>query len=247
MPVEGASVILVTDHSGSMAATDVEPDRLSAAQAAAETFLDKLPKATRVGIVAYSDGPDGTLAPTTDRDRVRATIEAQTAAGATATGDALQVALTTLAPNGRKAARPASAIVLLSDGKTTTGRDPLEVARIAKRLRVPIYTVALGTEDATIPNPVSPSEPADLRPARPRDAQGDRRRSPAAARSRATMPISCARSTSSLGSQLATKHEQREMTPGFAGRRPRAAAGRRAARRCRAGPAALEGPATASA
>jgi Ca-activated chloride channel family protein len=216
VPVEGASVVLVTDHSGSMSATDVEPDRLSAAENAAETFLDRLPKQTRVGVVAYSDGPDGTLAPTTDRDRVRATIEAQTAAGATATGEALQVAIDTLAPDGRKAKSKASAIILLSDGKTTTGRDPVDVARIAKRLGIPVYTVALGTDDATIPNPVSPLSPPIAVPPDPEtlkeiaEVSGGRAfTSDDAGQLRGIY--------SSLGSKLATKHEQREITAGFAG------------------------------
>jgi Ca-activated chloride channel family protein len=216
VPVDGASVVLVTDHSGSMSATDVEPDRLTAAEVAAETFLNKLPSKTRVGVVAYSDGPDGTLAPTTDRQSVKDTIEAQSAVGATATGEALQVALDTLAPNGRKAARPASAIVLLSDGKTTTGRDPVEVAKIAKKLGVPIYTVALGTADATIPNPVSPLSPPIAVPPDPETLKqisqlsgGHAFTSDDAGQLRSIY--------SSLGSRLATKHEQREMTAGFAG------------------------------
>jgi Ca-activated chloride channel homolog len=214
VPVEGASIVLVTDHSGSMSATDVEPDRLSAAETAAETFLDKLPKATRVGVVAYSDGPDGTLAPTTDRTRVRQTIEAQDAVGATATGEALQVALDTLAPNG-KTAKPASAIVLLSDGKTTTGRDPVGVAQIAKRLRIPIYTVALGTADATIPNPVSPLSPPIAVPPDPEtlrqiaDVSGGRAFTSGDAGQLRSI-------YSTLGSRLATKHEQREVTSSFA-------------------------------
>ncbi|WP_051222058.1 VWA domain-containing protein [Conexibacter woesei] len=214
VPVEGASIVLVTDHSGSMSATDVEPDRLSAAEAAAETFLDKLPKATRVGVVAYSDGPDGTLAPTTDRTRVRQTIEAQDAVGATATGEALQVALDTLAPNGRSA-KPASAIVLLSDGKTTTGRDPVGVAQIAKKLRIPIYTVALGTADATIPNPVSPLSPPIAVPPDPEtlrqiaDVSGGRAFTSGDAGQLRSI-------YSTLGSRLATKHEQREVTSAFA-------------------------------
>lgn len=214
VPVEGASIVLVTDHSGSMSATDVEPDRLSAAETAAETFLDKLPKATRVGVVAYSDGPDGTLAPTTGRTRVRQTIEAQDAVGATATGEALQVALDTLAPNGRTA-KPASAIVLLSDGKTTTGRDPVGVAEIAKKLRIPIYTVALGTADATIPNPVSPLSPPIAVPPDPEtlkqiaDVSGGRAFTSGDAGQLRSI-------YSTLGSRLATKHEQREVTSAFA-------------------------------
>jgi Ca-activated chloride channel family protein len=215
VPVEGASVVLVTDHSGSMSATDVEPDRLTAAEEAAETFLGKLPKATRVGVVAYSDGPDGTLAPTTDHDRVKQTIEAQSAVGATATGEALQVALETLAPNGRKAARPASAIVLLSDGKTTTGRDPIEVARTAKKLGVPVYTVALGTADATIPNPVSPLSPPIAVPPDPETLKQIAELS--GGRAFTSGDADQLRSIySTLGSRLATKHEQREITSGFA-------------------------------
>lgn len=216
VPVEGASVVLVTDHSGSMSATDVEPDRLNAAENAAETFLDKLPRQTRVGVVAYSDGPDGTLAPTTDRDRVRSTIEAQTAAGATATGEALQVAIDTLAPDGNKAKSKASAIILLSDGKTTTGRDPVEVARVAKRLGIPVYTVALGTEDATIPNPVSPLSPPIAVPPDPETLKEIAQVS--GGRSFTSDDAGQLKSIySTLGSRLATKHEQREITAGFAG------------------------------
>lgn len=216
VPVEGASVVLVTDHSGSMSATDVEPDRLSAAESAAETFLGRLPKQTRVGVVAYSDGPDGTLAPTTDRDRVRDTIEAQSAAGATATGEALQVAIDTLAPDGNKAKSKASAIILLSDGKTTTGRDPVDVARVAKRLGIPIYTVALGTEDATIPNPVSPLSPPIAVPPDPETLKEIAKVS--GGRSFTSDDAGQLRGIySSLGSRLAVKHEQREITAGFAG------------------------------
>jgi Ca-activated chloride channel family protein len=215
VPVEGASVVLVTDHSGSMSATDVEPDRLSAAEAAAETFLNKLPKQTRVGVVAYSDGPDGTLAPTTDRTRVRDTIESQSAAGATATGEALQVAIDTLAPDGNKAKAKASAIILLSDGKTTTGRDPVEVARVAKRLGIPVYTVALGTEDATIPNPVSPLSPPIAVPPDPETLEEIAHVS--GGRSFTSDDADQLRGIyESLGSKLATKHEQREITSSFA-------------------------------
>ena len=61
--VNQASVMLVTDHSGSMAATDVEPTRLVAAERAADTFIDRLPGAVLVGAVAFSDSPDAVQAP----------------------------------------------------------------------------------------------------------------------------------------------------------------------------------------
>ena len=92
VPVERASIMLVTDHSRSMSATDVEPDRLSAAQRAARTFLDQLPDQVRVGAVAFSDTPDAVQAPSADHDDARRIVDGQVADGATATGDALEVA-----------------------------------------------------------------------------------------------------------------------------------------------------------
>ena len=214
VPVQGASVVLVTDHSGSMSATDVEPDRLTAAENAATTFLDQLPKATRVGVVTYSDGPDATRAPTEDRSIIKQTLDAQQASGATATGEALSVALGLLAPNGKAATRPVSAIVLLSDGQTTTGRDPVGVAQIAKRLKIPIYTVSLGTADATIPNPVSPLSPPIAVPPDPETLHqiatvsgGRAFTSDDAGQLRGIYK--------SLGSRLATKHVDREVTSSF--------------------------------
>jgi Ca-activated chloride channel family protein len=164
VPAEQASVILVTDHSRSMMATDVTPTRLEAARAAARRFLDKVPSAVRVGAVAYSDAPDAVQAPTTRREDVRRIINGLTADGSTATGDALAAALDGISRDRKSGHRPPAAIVLLSDGKTTTGRDPVQVARAAGRARVPIYTVALGTPGATIPNPYPYASPLPVPP-----------------------------------------------------------------------------------
>lgn len=211
--IERASIVLVTDHSRSMLADDVQPDRLRAAQRAANAFIDQLPAAVRVGAVAFSDAPDAVQAPTTEHDAARQVIDAQIADGATATGDALQVALDTLNQDRQGGRRPPSAIVLLSDGKTTVGSDPLDAARRAARARIPIYTVALGTTEATVPNPgfgpplaVAP-DPATLRAiaelsgGRAFAAEDDSRLS------------SIYRA---LGSQLGTRAERREVTAAFA-------------------------------
>jgi Ca-activated chloride channel family protein len=156
VPIERASIMLVTDHSRSMEADDVAPDRLGAAQKAANTFLDHVPGKVRVGIVAFSTAPDAAQAPTTDREPVRQIIDAQFPDGATATGDALALALNALTQDTgkqNKAKKPPAAIVLLSDGKWTTGRDPVSVAQQAGKAKVPIYTVALGTEDGVVTGP----------------------------------------------------------------------------------------------
>jgi len=129
VPAEQASVVLVTDHSRSMMATDVAPTRLEAARSAALRFLAKVPGPVRVGAVAYSDAPDAVQAPTTRRDDVRRIVNGLIADGSTATGDALAAALEGISRDRKNGRRPPAAIVLLSDGKTTTGRDPLEPGR----------------------------------------------------------------------------------------------------------------------
>lgn len=146
-----ASIMLVTDHSGSMAATDVEPTRLAAAERAANTFIDQLPSSVRVGAVAFSSTPDAVQGPAADHSAARAIIDAQAANGATATGDALQLALQLLNAANRK--HPPEAIVLLSDGAANSGVDPATVARQAARDKVPIFTVALGTPNGALPSP----------------------------------------------------------------------------------------------
>jgi Ca-activated chloride channel family protein len=150
VPVRSAQIVLVTDHSGSMSADDVQPSRLAAAEKAADTFIDQLPKSAKVGVVAYSDSPDVVQAPSTDHSRAREAIGAQIADGSTATGDALQAALDMLKQSHTKLP---SAIVLLSDGATTAGRDPVPVAQAAARQHVAIDTVALGKPGAVINTP----------------------------------------------------------------------------------------------
>jgi Ca-activated chloride channel family protein len=213
VPVQRASIVLVTDHSRSMQATDVRPDRLAAAQRAARTFLDQLPKEVRVGAVAFSDAPDAVQAPTTEHADARI-IDGQVADGATATGDALQVAIDALVRDRQNGKRPPAAIVLLSDGKTTAGRDPIAVARGAGRVRIPIYTVALGTSDATVPNPYPFGSPLSVAP----DPETLRRIATASGGRAFTAEDDDQLSSiyKRLGSQLGTRKQRREVTAGFA-------------------------------
>jgi len=157
VPVERAQIMLVTDVSGSMLSADVAPSRLKAAQAAGRRFLKEVPDEVNVGIMAFNQIPRVLQSPTTDRDALRQAIEQYEASGGTATGDAIASALRTLgrqttgASTGRKG--PPSAIVLLSDGVSTKGSDPLAAARLAKQAGVPISTVTLGTAGGTIAVP----------------------------------------------------------------------------------------------
>jgi Ca-activated chloride channel family protein len=110
VPSEHASIMLVTDHSRSMLATDVEPNRITAAKKAAQAFLDKVPDRLPVGVVAYSNAPDAVQAPSRNHDDARHIIDEQEADGATATGDALLVARDALVKTRKAGRRPPTAI-----------------------------------------------------------------------------------------------------------------------------------------
>ena len=214
VPVERASIMLVTDHSRSMSATDVEPDRLSAAQRAARTFLNQLPDQVRVGAVAFSDTPDAVQAPSSDHDDARRIVDAQVADGATATGAALEVAIDALKNDKQNGKRPPSAIVLLSDGKTTVPPDPVPIARTAGQLKIPIYTVALGTRDATVPNPNPFGTPLLVAP----DPQTLRQIAEVSGGKAFTAEDSDSLKSiyKTLGSQLGTKKQKKQVTASFA-------------------------------
>ena len=214
VPTDRASVMLVTDHSRSMLATDVEPDRMTAAKRAARAFLDELPRRLRVGVVTFSGAPDAVQAPNPDHREAWRVIDAQVADGATATGEALQSGIDALVRERRAGRRVPAAMILLSDGKTTIGRDPVEVARTARRLKIPISTVSLGTDAATVPSPggLGPRLPAIPDPETLKEiAKTSGGRSFAAEDDEELSSIYKA-----LGSQLGTREEKREITSAFA-------------------------------
>lgn len=210
VPVERASVVLVTDVSRSMRADDVEPSRLEAARAAGERFLEQVPDGVRIGSVTYADRPQIVESPTSDHDDARAVLDGLVADGGTATGDALLAALDTLETAGGR--RPPAAMVLLSDGASTLGTDPVDAAREAGRQRVPIYTIALGTSTAVVTGPRGelipvPPDPEALR--RVAEVSGGQ-----AFRAQDDEQLDSVYER--LGSQLGTKDEKHEITAGFA-------------------------------
>jgi Ca-activated chloride channel family protein len=149
-----ATVMLVFDTSGSMLATDVLPSRLAAAQAAGNAFVGAVPDEFRIGVVGFGSTAQQLAEPTTDHARVKTTISSLHVAGATAMGDALKLAISSARvpiPDGLGGERrlPA-AIVLLSDGASTRGEDPINVVQQTKKYKIPIYAVALGSQNGTL-------------------------------------------------------------------------------------------------
>lgn len=151
VPVDTASIMLANDTSGSMAATDVAPSRLAAAEKAADRFLASVPGSVRVGMLEFNTHVTLLQSPTTDHALVRAALTQLRVTGGTAIGDALRTslrALTNVPREGGK--RPPGAIVLLSDGASDVGSDPITAAQQAAADHIPVYTVELGTPNGTV-------------------------------------------------------------------------------------------------
>ena len=155
-PERAATVMMVTDISGSMNANDVQPSRLAAAVKAANELTDKLPETFRLGLVTFSDFAEQRAAPSTDRSAVRGALDRLTAVGGTAMGlgleRGLEAARTPVPDETGKGTRVLPAVmVLLSDGKDTQGGiSPIEVAQRARAAHVPIFAIALGTPDGEV-------------------------------------------------------------------------------------------------
>ena len=166
--------MLAMDVSGSMRATDVEPNRMVASQNAAKAFVNALPRDVRVGIVSFAGTAAVVQAPTVSRDDIIAAIDRFQMQRATATGSGIVLSLATLFPDdGIEIAqitgqRPmpralgqdkpkreftpvepgsygSAAIIMLTDGQRTTGPDPIDAAKMAAERGVRVYTVGVGT------------------------------------------------------------------------------------------------------
>ena len=217
-----AMVVMVTDTSGSMFAKDVSPDRLTAAKEAGRALADKLPRDFRLGLVGFGTTAELLVEPTTDKLRVRAGLEGLAFGGKTAMGDGLALGLeaarTPVANELGLPQRLPAAVVLLSDGANTAGdEDPITVAERARRWRIPVYTVALGTQQGFIEH--TRKDGTTWREPVPPDT-GTLQEIARETRGRFYEAADAQRLTEiyrGLGTRLATKQEKQEVTAAFAG------------------------------
>ena len=151
-PRERAVVMVAIDTSTSMLLTDVAPDRITVAKAAAQDFISDLPASVEVGLVAYNATAELVAAPTTDHDVVAAAVDGLELTGGTSAGDGLLLSLQAiedaLGP-AAEADEPAARIVQLADGDSTAGTSLEEASATVAAARVPVSTIAFGTPDAT--------------------------------------------------------------------------------------------------
>lgn len=158
VPEERATVVLAVDVSLSMEATDISPNRLEAAREAALDFLDVVPPELNVGLVTFSGVATISVPPTTDRELVAEALDRMELAERTAIGEAIFASLDAidLVPPGPDDEAAPAAIVLMSDGATTSGRPNEVAAEAAVQQGVPVSTIAFGTDGGTITLPEEP-------------------------------------------------------------------------------------------
>ncbi len=164
VPTDQTTILLVIDVSGSMCQTDVQPSRLQAAEAAALSFIQRQKNSTQIGVVAFSGFAQLIQAPTSDPEALQAAIESLRVGRRTAIGSGILTAIDGIAeidpsvaasidPNSTQTppapvqpgAYVPDIIVLLTDGASNTGIDPVDAAQQAADRGVRVYTIGFGT------------------------------------------------------------------------------------------------------
>jgi len=175
LPTNEITIILTIDVSGSMCSTDVAPFRLAAAEDAAAQFVQDQPGA-QIGIVAFSGFAELIQAPSTDQQDVLSAIRSLTTGRRTAIGSGILASIDAIAgvdpsvplsaadpstdtaaavPNGDYAPE---IVVLLTDGASNTGPDPVAAAQEAARRGIRVYTIGYGTPQGGAIDPTCASQ-----------------------------------------------------------------------------------------
>jgi len=220
--VRAATVVMVTDTSGSMFAKDIRPDRLTAAKQAGHALANKLPRDFRLGLISFGTEVAQLVEPTTDKARVNVAIDSLKFGGYTAMGEGLDSGIDAARtpvtdPDTGLPRRLPAAIVLLSDGANTRGRDPITIADRAKQLKIPVYTVALGTQSGYIEH--TNKDGSTRREAVPPDTETlqEIARTTGGRFYQASDAQRLTDIYRNLGTRFSTKKEKQEVTAGFAG------------------------------
>jgi Ca-activated chloride channel family protein len=176
LPEQQGTIILTIDISGSMRAGDIAPSRLEAAKSAARAFVAKQPRNVRIGVVAFSATSALVQAPSKDQEEVLSAINRLSTQRGTAIGSGILTSLNAIFENREKADEPApslyeslqppepelgsvtpgayssAVVVLLSDGQSNQGPNPMEVAGQAALHGVRIFTVGVGSPEGAVLN-----------------------------------------------------------------------------------------------
>ncbi|MER7277300.1 VWA domain-containing protein [Dactylosporangium sp. NPDC000244] len=166
VPDDAATILLAIDVSGSMCSTDVDPNRLTAAQAAAKEFIAEHEGGAKIGLVAFSGTAGLLVPPTTEKDKLAKAIDGLRTSRGTAIGLAILASIDAIAEinpdvpptgvevpdNGGTGGGPGGGdyepdtIVILTDGRNTDGVDPITAAEQAAARRLRVFTIGFGTD-----------------------------------------------------------------------------------------------------
>ncbi len=168
VPANKTTIVLAIDVSRSMCSTDVAPNRLEAAQAAALSFVRAQGSNAQIGVVAFSTFAELVQAPTTDRTALEAAINSLLVGRRTAIGSAILQSIDAIAEVDKNIApsvpdpttgddvTPApkgdyapDIIVLLTDGSSNTGPLPLDAAQEAADRGIRVYSIGFGTANGS--------------------------------------------------------------------------------------------------
>jgi Ca-activated chloride channel family protein len=168
VPSGQATIILTIDVSMSMCSTDIQPNRLLAAESAALSFIKKQKPSTQIGLVAFSGYAELIHPPSNDSETLTDAIDSLLTGRRTAIGSAILKSLdaiaevdpnvaASIAPNSTapkpapvpKGAYAPDIIVLLTDGASNTGPLPLDAAQQAVDRGIRIYTIGFGTANGS--------------------------------------------------------------------------------------------------
>jgi Ca-activated chloride channel homolog len=168
VPTGQTTIVMAIDVSRSMCATDIPPNRLLAAEAAALSFIESQAGTRQISIVAFAGFAEMIQAPTSDQEALETAITSLTTGRRTAIGSGILKALDVIAeidenvaptvkdpskdvaptpvPNGAYAPE---IIVVLTDGVSNAGPEPVEAAQQAADRGVRVYTIGYGTANGS--------------------------------------------------------------------------------------------------
>jgi len=143
-----AAVVLTVDISRSMQATDVQPSRFEAAREALRAFIRELPAGIRVALVTFSRDAHLVVPLTTDRGRLLEAVDFLQLNLGTAIGDAILESIAALPPLSERSDVPdpkrLATIILLTDGRSLAGVDPVEATQEASRQQIRVHAIGIG-------------------------------------------------------------------------------------------------------
>lgn len=139
--IGGVDAVLAIDVSNSM-----RGGALSTALAAARTFLAGVPASMPLGVLTFSDQPVVLSPVTTDRASVEQAVAS--IGGSTSSGTALFDAVGQAAALFEPGAEAQHNLILVTDGRNTTGATDLtEAVATAREARMHVFTVGLASPD----------------------------------------------------------------------------------------------------